>query len=309
MTAETPLPDMCGYLCLGFSVVLILIGLYAAISKADEKSELRRAREKLEADCRAREQLAWDEKKKREEEQALTAEAKLREDEVRRQQDEAEQAAQLALAQAIQKVRDAAEERYRTALASANLEEMDQRLREAQLIFSRGGRVLTVRVFISPTGWVGIEWMQDPGRPYPLKVVCWRGDEVITIDHLYRGVIGDILVRGRAYVFSFEAFDGKRNLEPDFQFEVKVPTVKQWKRKVDPAVPKPVVEDEATREQKLVQKAKQIVGDEVLWQKLRKDAHQAIDNSEGSDFEKRRKKGAVDTRLQEVRDKEEGKGK
>ena len=198
-------------------------------------------------------------------------------------------------------LREAAEERFRGTLTAGTSEELDKRLREAQLIYSRTGRVITARVFVSPTGWVGIEWMVDPSQPLPPRVVGKRDGKVVFTEHAYRNVYADVLQRGREYTFCLEAFDGERALERGFEFPVKVPTERQWRRSLGPATPP----DALAEQQKKVEGAiRLLTGEDELWEKARREGHKRIDEEGGTEQEKKRRKARLDAQIAQERDKE-----
>jgi len=289
-----------GAFCWGLPIVVVVIAALAALGKAQEmKEKQERARSEMEEARRAREEQEREEKRKTALRLAREADAARREEETRRQEEEAERLAQRA--------REAALERFRASNKDVDLEELDRWLKNSQLSAERMGRVLTVRVLAAPTGYVGIEWMADPRFTCPLRVQCQRGSQVLFEEHASQGSFIDIVSRGRDHLYRFHAYDGRRDEEPDFSFVVRVPTPRQWARKIERLAP--AAEDASQREERLMQKARQVVGDVVLREKLRREVHEAIDAAEGSDIEKRRKKAAADTRLQEIWDEEERKGK
>jgi hypothetical protein len=246
------------------------------------------------------------EEKDEERQKASRAELKRKEAELEaefsRKREEFEQNAQATVAQAIADVRTAAEERFRGSLSADNLEGVDRKLREAQLMFSRTGRVLTVRVFAVPAGWVGIEWMLDPKVPNPLKVVCRRNGKVVSVEHAYKGLHTDLLLRGKEFTFSLQAFEGDRQYEDGLEFVVKIPTPGQWERKVG-GTPEPPRDDAAERRQKIVEKVKGLAGEDELWENGRREGHQQIDATEAADLEKRRRKARLDAQIAKERDK------
>jgi hypothetical protein len=252
------------------------------------------------------------EEKDEEREKVSQAELKRKEAELeaefRRTREEFEQNAQATVAQAVADVRTASEERFRGSLVADNLEGVDRKLREAQLMFSRTGRVLTVRVCAVPTGWVGIEWMLDPKVSRPLKVVGRRNGKIVFVEHAYKGLFAEVLVRGREYMYTFEVMDNAAEYEDGFGFVVKIPTPAQWERKIG-GTPEPPRDDAAERRQKIVEKVKGLAGEDELWESGRREGHQQIDATDTVDLEKKRRKARLDAQIAKERDKAEANGR
>lgn len=251
------------------------------------------------------------EEKDEERQKAGQAELKRKEAELEaefcRKREEFEQNAQVTVAQAVADVRTAAEERFRGSLAADDLEGVDRKLREAQLMFSRTGRYLTVRVCAVPTGWVGIEWMLDPKVSRPLKVVGRRNGKIVFVEHAYKGVFAEVLVRGREYMYTFEVMDHAAEYEDGFGFVLKIPTPAQWDRKVGGA-PEPR-DDAAERRQKILEKVRGMAGEDELWENGRREGHQQIDATDAADLEKKRRKARLDAQIAKERDKTEANGR
>jgi len=278
--AESSPPDPC--VVIGLIVLLLLV--VAAIGAAIEgyNREQQRQQEAREARERRRECE--------------------RQRELQREKARLEQESQQALMLAVAQLKDAAEERFKASLTAGDLEELDQRVREAQLVFSRTGRVLTARVYAVPTGWVAVEWMLDPSHPQPLRVVGKREGEVVFVEHAYRGVYADVLPRGREYTFELEAYDGDSPRERGFKFVVKIPTPKQWRRKVSAAAEPDAL---AKQQKKIEQTIKLLTASDELWEQARRESHQKVDAAEGSDADKRRRKARLDAQIAQERDKDE----
>lgn len=301
----------CGTVGLVFVLLLIcgLVGIGVEVFKAYEKQKTTLAQAhavgvqeqqksaKLQVDVKAVQEEA--DKRKNE----LEAEYAQKMDEGKRELEAQRQSDQSALARAVQEVRDSADERYRTALAAKNISELDQRLREAQLIASHGGRVITARVFASPTGWIGIEWMVDPSRPTAPRVECKRDDDVVFVEYAYRGLHAEILPRGREFIYSFTVHDGANYLETDFQFPAEVPTKRQWQREVDAPTPKSTT---AERKRRLTKTVKAVIEDEKLVEGARQAGYKIIDDSQDPPRAKQKRKATLDLKLQQEREKEEG---
>lgn len=208
---------------------------------------------------------------------------------------------QQSLTKALAELRLTAEERFRPAIDAQGLEDLDQKLREAQLMHSHSGRVLSVRVLAVPTGWTSIEWMLDPDVPNPLRIICFRDDKIQFVDHAYKGRFTTVLARGKEYRFKFQAMDGSRDREDSFQFTVKLPTPGQWRRKVGEVAPDTTNE----RERQISDKVKRLTNEHNAWEKGRREGHQAIDGSDAPEGDKRRGKARLDAQIQRERDKDE----
>jgi len=217
---------------------------------------------------------------------------------------EAARARRRELREAREERRSRPAEEFQTSILAGTLQEIDRRLRQEQLLFSRSGRVLRVRVVAVPTGWVGIEWVLDAGLPQPLRVVGEKDGLVVFTEHAYRGLYVDTLERGRSYLFQFHAFDGSRVREPDFKMVITIPTPAQYARNIEaPAAKKP--EQAAARKRRITKKAKMIMAEDALWESVRQQGHATIDASNGSDLEKRKRKSFLDAKLAREREKEE----
>ena len=221
---------------------------------------------------------------------------------LRRRREEEEQAGR-AIEKAVQDLREAANERYCPALPTGTLEEIDANLRAHQLGFRRFGRLLTVRVVLVPTGWIGIEWMLDVNLANPLLVIGRKDSRVVFEECAYKGLYCDILARGRAYEFTLWAVEGKQ-IRDELRMVVKVPTPEQWERQINPVVEER--ETPAKRRKRITCRIKGMAAEDEVWEHGRREAHQMIDRSDLPDPEKRRRKALLDGRLRQERDKEEG---
>ena len=277
-------------LILGGLLLLVIFLTIVAVAVICAKAEEAKEHYQSVFDEKAQEEQAELAKKKRELER-----------EARRQQEEQAREAECALAQAVEDVRQAAEERYRSGIPDGQLEEVDQYLKNVQLRQSHMGRVLTVRVVVLPTGRMALEWALDPTLPCLLQVVGEKNEKIVFVEHAWRGVYPDTLVRGRAYVFRLHAYDGNKDKEDNFRFTVKAPTQKQWDRKIQELR----IEGAVAREQRIVKQIEFIEAEDALWQKARSEGHKRIDASNASDAEKRKRKAALDVKLEEERQKEE----
>lgn len=290
MPAETPSFDWFGFALLLVLLVAAAIALLLFLGSVECKYEER------------------DEKRKKASQAELKRKEAGLEAEFRRKHEEFDQNAQATVAQAIADARTTAEERFRGSLAADNLEGVDRKLREAQLMFSRTGRYLTVRVCAVPTGWMGIEWMLDPKVSRPLKVVGRRNGKIVFVEHAYKGVFAEVLVRGREYMYTFEVMDHAAEYEDGFGFVVRIPTPAQWDRKVGGA-PEPPRDDAAERRQKIMEKVKVLAGEDELWESGRREGHQQIDATDAADLEKKRRKARLDAQIAKERDKTEENGR
>ena len=266
-------------------ITIVVVKIALCIKTAEVQDEFQSLCEEKE-----REQRAELEKKRRELER-----------EARQQQEEQARQAQCALAKTVDDARQAAEERYRSGIPDGALEDVDTYLKNAQLRQSHMGRVLTVRVVVLPTGRMVLEWALDPTLAYLVQVVGEKNDKVVFVEHAWRGVYPDTLARGKEYVFSLHAYDGKKDLEPDFEFVVKAPTERQWERKIKERR----IEGAVEREQRIVKKIEFIEAEDALWEKARQHGHRRVDESNASDPVKRKRKAALDVKLEEERRREE----
>jgi hypothetical protein len=292
--AEASPDDVLKGVFVGVLVAAALVLLFALAKLASRAAEQERQRREREEEAASQREL--------QRQAELEAHRQRLDREYRQREERAERERQQALALTVAQLREAAEERFRGTLTAGTSEELDKRLREAQLIFSRSGRVITARVFISPTGWAGIEWMVDPSQPVPLRVIGRRDGEQVFMEYAYRGVYGDVLRRGREYTFSLEAYDGNRALEPGFAFTVKVPTERQWQRSLGAGASPDALEEQKKRIEGTV---KLLTGEDELWEKARREGHKRIDEEGGTEQEKRRRKARLDAQIAQERDKEQ----
>jgi hypothetical protein len=211
-----------------------------------------------------------------------------------------EDEARASLDQAVVQVRDAAQERYQPMISPDGLESLEKRLCDLYTFNSYVGRVLTVRVYCLPTGWVGIEWMLDPNQPMALKVICKRDGYAVFAQHAYKGTWGAVHDRGHEYRFDFHAMQGSRDLEDGLEFRVKIPDVDQWPEEESDPTPPPKVEEE-TCEQQIARKLKRFSDEEAAWEQGKQAGYQRIDATDTADAEKKRRKARLDARIAEER--------
>lgn len=303
----TGVPIDCGTMLCWFVVFVTVIALAGA--NASLRDDLKSEREKARAPAKPVDELAAERAELGRQQRALAQKQgelaqkheELERDFARRRQ-ELEKHSELALAKSIQAVRDGADERYRVTLTPGELEERDQRLREAQLMFSRNGRVICVRGFATPTGWLALEWFLEPSLARPLTVVGVRDGKVVFSEHAYRGMYCDILERGREYTFVMHAMEGKFDREQGFQFVVRLPTDEQWRRRIGGEDP---ISAGAARERRINERIQAIATEDGLWEKARREGHQRVEQSDGSEMEKKKRKASLDVKLQEERDRED----
>lgn len=271
---------------LALVIFLTVVGIAIICSKAEEAKQ--------------HYQSVFDEKVQQEQAELAKKKREL-EREARDQQEEQARQAECALAEAVEDIRRAAEERYRSGIPDGNLDDVDQYLKNVQLRQSHMGRVLTVRVVVLPTGRMALEWALDPTLPYLLQVVGEKNEKTVFVEHAWRGVYPDTLVRGREYVFRLHAYDGNKDKEDNFRFTVKAPTQKQWDRKVN----QQRIEGAVEREQRIVKQIEFIEAEDALWEKARQAGHKRIDASDVPEPEKRKRKARLDVKVEEERQCEE----
>jgi hypothetical protein len=289
------LDDFSGIFCCMFPFLWGAIALVSHLDKV-EKRKMEEERVRQQADA-----TAYQEEMRRQQ-QWFAAQAERQEQEERRRQEET---ARLARAKAIDIARQQSAERSGMDPAAAGLAERDQRMKYGQLSAEHPGRVLWVSVLAWPTGYVAFDWMLDPRFACPLRVQCIRDGQLLFVEYAHRGSFFDIVSRGRDHVYIFHAYDGKRDEEPDFSFVVRIPTEKQWARKVPGHAP----DDEATRAQRVGKKIEAVLAEEDLWAKAREKGHAIIGAGGGSDTElQKRRKAALDAKLIQEREREEGSG-
>jgi hypothetical protein len=223
------------------------------------------------------------------------------ESEARRAKQENSEKTDLAIAEAIRSVREAASERYQSAIPATTLQELEKRLREAQLMFSRSGKVLTVRVAAVPTGWLAIEWMVDPNFREPPRVTGRRNGVKLFVERAYKGMCCDILNRGTEYRFTFHVSGKYTSEAEDLEFVIKLPTPRQWLRKV---IEPGEADHLSKREKRITQTVQKITKEDELWEKARRDAHEQIDATQTPDREKQKRKATLDAKIIDARDRE-----
>jgi hypothetical protein len=113
------------------------------------------------------------------------------------------------------------------------------------MLFSRTGHVVTARVFASPTGRAGIEWLVSHDQPLPPVVCLYRNGTLVAKEHAYRGMHIDQLKRGQEYSYRIEVYEGTRSgntghqIEHGFVITVRIPTPNEWKRTVSKLLAEP----------------------------------------------------------------------
>ena len=133
-----------------------------------------------------------------------------------------------------------------------------------------------------------------------------RAGHILFVNYAHRGSFVDIVPRGRDHRYCFHAYDGKRDEEPEFTFVVRVPTEKQWARKVGEQAAEPI-DKEAERAERISKKIQAVIAEEQLWAKGRQQGYGIIEAAGGSELEQRRQKAAFDAKLLEERENEEPK--
>lgn len=226
-----------------------------------------------------------------------------------RRREEEEAARRREQEQATLAARKAAVVQWQDELSQTTLEQLDQKLKLGMLMFSREGRVISVRVVGVPTGYVTVQWSLDTNLPLALRVVGIKNDRVVFEEYAYQGQFIDLYSRGRSHDFEIHAFDGRTDYEPNFSFRIRVPTPEQFARTVAPALPPPLpppVDETALRKERIEKRIAEMAAEDALWLEARKKDYDQIDALPISDAEKRQMKAATDARRIEEREKENG---
>lgn len=128
-------------------------------------------------------------------------------------------------------------ERARTEFAGGgkSLREIDEFLRNGQMLFQRLGRLLTVRVFVvPPTGRVCLEWLVSWDRPYPPSVQIELCGTSVDTEQAYQGTWIRTMELGAVYTFQLYVLDGTNHVD-SMALSVQVPSAEQWGRTVEPS--------------------------------------------------------------------------
>jgi hypothetical protein len=177
--------------------------------------------------------------------------------------------------------------------------ELERRLKESHLMFTRRGELLSIRVVGVPSGWVAIEWMLDPSLPEALWVKGRRGPTVVFREYAYRGMFTDILKPGEEYKFSLRVYD--HDVEVDcVRFTIKIPSRKQWNRSFAP-LPAPAT---ARREREFQRLLPMLIDRDHL--DMPQGGYEFIDCLKISVVEKKYFKARLHRQLEIERDNEDG---
>ncbi len=253
-------------ICLGtFAAIVLIATAFNNDAAKNAKAQLAAGEVQLALRGRILEQK-YDEQMAELEKRNTTA----RENEARR--------ADETLALAIAEIRQESEKRFRSEFLVTDLVTLNDRIKEGHGARVYLGRVLTVRVLSSPTGWVVMEWTLDPRLAQPLKVICWRDAEMRFAQFAHRGVHYENLERGKAYGFNFAAIDGKIDREGSLQFVFRMPTQEEWSRSITPP---PEADEKTRRKAKVIAEIERATSELEVWEEaLRKTDPTATDGPE-----------------------------
>lgn len=238
---------------------------------------------------------------------AQATEERLRQEQYLREREiEIQQQTSLAVTTAVNEAREAAMKHYQSTIPEATLEQLHEHLKANVLMFSRMSRLLSVRVAGVPSGWVGIEWALVPSVPEPLRIVGHCEDKLQFSERAYRGFLTRYFRPGKNHHFRIRAYGEQSSwkAEDELEFIIPMPSEKQWNKLLNPPPPPPP-DPLAEAKERVERTAKRITTMDELWEQVRRSGMQAINASDDSEIEKRRRRARLEARLIEEQRKEE----